>query len=787
MIIGPAGSGKSTLALRYALSAAARGEHVSLFAFDERIQTLHLRARGLGLDLEGAIAGGRLFIKQIDPSEMGPGEFVASVNAAALQAKTRVIVIDSLNGYLNAMPEERALALQLHELLTVLGQRGVSTFLLMAQHGILGPAMVSPIDVSYLADTVVMLRYFEAGGAIRKAISVVKKRSGAHEETIREYRMGPPDGVSVGKTAHRVPGGAERRPQLHWQRPRARFRRASLRRQRVSTARSQSLAVALYAPIGRDAALAAQMLSRAEIEPLACATFEKLAEEITAGIGAVLITEEELTAARVAKLADLLRAQPAWSDLPIVVFSSMPGELRLQVLERLQAVGNVSFVDRPVQRRTFLATVRGALRARARQYESRRAIEARDQFLAMLGHELRNPLSAVQFATDLIMRRSVTDSWVVKHADTIDRQTAHLNRLVDDLLDVSRVTSGKVVLRKETTGLGPLVQRCVESLQTMADAHGLALELHRAPVEISVEGDVVRLEQVVINLVTNAIKYTPRGGRIDITLDREEPDEEREGGAVLVVRDTGVGIPSDHLESIFDVFSQAPTGLDRAKGGLGLGLTLVRALVGDARRHGRRRAARAMGRGASFACGCPWSASAAESATGGIRGDRARRERERSHRPRRGQRRHPGDADGAAGARRLLGRRGRRRPPGADPDSVGAPQRGAHRRGAPGLRRLRAGAARAFPPRRRAGLDRHDRIRTARRPRAGLRGGVRRSRRQAGQRGGALGGDRADAQQEAGCPGRPSQSRRGALNAGRRLSWDSFEIARAHRLRRRAD
>ena len=199
LVIGPAGSGKSTLALRYALSAVERGEHVSLFAFDERIQTLHLRARGLGLDLEGAIASGRLFIKQIDPAEMGPGEFVASVNEAALEDKTRVIIIDSLNGYLNAMPEERALALQLHELLTVLGQRGVSTFLLMAQHGILGPAMVSPIDVSYLADTVVMLRYFEAEGAIRKAISVVKKRSGVHEETIREYRMGPPSGVSVGK------------------------------------------------------------------------------------------------------------------------------------------------------------------------------------------------------------------------------------------------------------------------------------------------------------------------------------------------------------------------------------------------------------------------------------------------------------------------------------------------------------------------------------------------------------------------------------------------------------
>ncbi len=198
LIIGPAGSGKSSLALRYALSAVERGEHVALFAFDERIQTLLLRARGLGLALEGAVESGRLRIKQVDPAEMGPGEFVASVNGAANEEQTRVIVIDSLNGYLNAMPEERELALQLHELLAVLGRRGVCTFLVMAQHGIVGPAMESPIDVSYLADTVVMLRYFEADGKVRKAMSVLKKRSGVHEDTIREYRLGPPHGISVG-------------------------------------------------------------------------------------------------------------------------------------------------------------------------------------------------------------------------------------------------------------------------------------------------------------------------------------------------------------------------------------------------------------------------------------------------------------------------------------------------------------------------------------------------------------------------------------------------------------
>ncbi len=199
LVLGPAGSGKSSLALRYALSAAQRGEHVDVFAFDERIQTLLLRCRGLGMDLDETMADGRMVITQVDPAEMGPGEFVSNVVRSVEERKTRVVLIDSLNGYLNAMPEERTLALQLHELLSVLNQCNVTTFMVMAQHGLLGPIVQAPLDVSYLADTVVMLRYFEANGAVRKAISVVKKRSGSHEDTIREYRMGAPAGIAVGE------------------------------------------------------------------------------------------------------------------------------------------------------------------------------------------------------------------------------------------------------------------------------------------------------------------------------------------------------------------------------------------------------------------------------------------------------------------------------------------------------------------------------------------------------------------------------------------------------------
>jgi signal transduction histidine kinase/ActR/RegA family two-component response regulator len=356
----------------------------------------------------------------------------------------------------------------------------------------------------------------------------------------------------------------------------------------VTASRADSLAIAVFAPVGRDAALASDLLSHSGIEPVRCATFADAHAEIRAGIGAFLVTEEELTSTRVGALTALLRDQPSWSDLPIVVFSSLPGELRLRALGELQSVGNVSFVDRPVQKRTFLAAVQAVLRARARQYESRRAIEARDRFLAMLGHELRNPLSAVRFATDLIARQNLEDPQVAKHAETIERQTRHLNRLVDDLLDVSRVTSGKVVLRRERTELTALVGRCVESLQTMADAHGVALKGHPEQSAIPLEADVVRLEQVVTNLVTNAIKYTPRGGAVEVSLARE-------GESVsLVVRDNGVGIPSECLDGIFDLFSQAPTGLDRAKGGLGLGLTLVRSLV---EMHGGTVVARSEGAG----------------------------------------------------------------------------------------------------------------------------------------------------------------------------------------------
>ena len=196
LLIGAAGVGKSSIALTYAIAAAERGERSAIFAFDEGRGTTLARARTLGLPLEEAMNSGMITLTQVDPAELAPGEFADLVRLSIERDKARIVIIDSLNGYLNAMPDERFLILQMHELLSYLSQLGVLTILLLAQHGLIGP-METPLDISYLSDAVVMLRYFEFDGTVRRAISVVKKRSGHHEHTIREFRLSH-QGIRVG-------------------------------------------------------------------------------------------------------------------------------------------------------------------------------------------------------------------------------------------------------------------------------------------------------------------------------------------------------------------------------------------------------------------------------------------------------------------------------------------------------------------------------------------------------------------------------------------------------------
>jgi circadian clock protein KaiC len=196
LIIGPAGSGKSTISTLFAYAAAARGERVIYYVFDETVGTLSQRSAEMGLDLAPHMKSGKLVIEQVDPAQISPGQLAFNLQRAVEKDGTRVVILDSLNGYVNAMPQEEFMHLHLHELLAYLNQQGVMTVMILAQHGLVG-AMGTPIDVSYLADSVVITRFFEALGAIRKAISIIKKRSGPHEGAVRELEMGQ-GGVRVG-------------------------------------------------------------------------------------------------------------------------------------------------------------------------------------------------------------------------------------------------------------------------------------------------------------------------------------------------------------------------------------------------------------------------------------------------------------------------------------------------------------------------------------------------------------------------------------------------------------
>jgi circadian clock protein KaiC len=186
LLVGPPGSGKSTIAIQYAKAAADRGDHAGIFMFDETKAALLSRCEGLGLQFKIGDGPGELMLRQIDPAEVSPGEFVALVRKAVEQEHARVIVIDSLNGYLNSMPQDHFLTAQLHELLSYLNNAGVTTFLVVAQTGLMGASMASPVETSYLADSIVLLRYFEHAGNVKKAISALKKRTGGHEGAIRE-------------------------------------------------------------------------------------------------------------------------------------------------------------------------------------------------------------------------------------------------------------------------------------------------------------------------------------------------------------------------------------------------------------------------------------------------------------------------------------------------------------------------------------------------------------------------------------------------------------------------
>jgi circadian clock protein KaiC len=213
LILGSAGTGKSTLAFQYARRMAAKGDHGMLFAFDETRGIMLARAKALGMDLEGYVKRGLITIQQVDPAEISPGEFASRIRHQ-VDAGCKLVVIDSLNGYLVAMPGERYLNNQLHELSSYLNQKGVVTILILAQHGRVGAAE-APVDLSYLSDTVVHLRFFEAAGEVKQSIAVIKKRSGYHEKTIREFKLQQTKGIQVGEPLKQFSGVLSGVPTFH--------------------------------------------------------------------------------------------------------------------------------------------------------------------------------------------------------------------------------------------------------------------------------------------------------------------------------------------------------------------------------------------------------------------------------------------------------------------------------------------------------------------------------------------------------------------------------------------
>jgi signal transduction histidine kinase/ActR/RegA family two-component response regulator len=337
--------------------------------------------------------------------------------------------------------------------------------------------------------------------------------------------------------------------------------------------------VLVLAPVGRDASLICSVLSDAGILSHRCDTAEALISAFHEGAGAMLLTEEAMTADLVGALGRQLAQQPPWSDLPIMILvgQALSGE-KPRSFSQLGRRAAVTLVDRPVRMKSLVTATESALRFRERQYEVRdllgkleERVHERDRFLAILGHELRNPLGAILLATQMVDPKD--GRLDAEHVTRIDRQSRHLTRLVNDLLDLSRVTSGKIILKKSIINLKEIIDQALQTVRPRFDEHQLTVRFECSPDAMLVDGDGTRLDQIISNVLTNAIKYTPPGGSIDVVVECSEDE------AHIHVRDTGVGIAPEKLGMIFELFGQAENAIGRSQGGMGIGLALVRNLV----------------------------------------------------------------------------------------------------------------------------------------------------------------------------------------------------------------
>lgn len=336
--------------------------------------------------------------------------------------------------------------------------------------------------------------------------------------------------------------------------------------------------ILVVAPIGRDADLMCSQLRTAGLRGRSCKDIDELCARIPEGVGAIVATEEALPADRLHVLQQKFNEQPPWSEIPLVILTAAPSlEQKQRSFDMFTRRTNVTLVDRPVRIKSLISAAQSALRARRRQYDIRDLmlqledrIHERDRFLAVLGHELRNPLAAILLAVHMADGEGHLGE---EHVQLIERQTRHLTRLVNDLLDLSRVAAGKIVLKRNILDLRDVAAQSIDVVRPAADRQKVTLEARNCEHPLLVNADGVRIDQILTNVLTNAIKYTPEGGHVTLVLRRED------GHGLIEVIDDGVGIAPDRIGGIFELFAQAENAIGRAQGGMGIGLALVRNLV----------------------------------------------------------------------------------------------------------------------------------------------------------------------------------------------------------------
>ena len=326
--------------------------------------------------------------------------------------------------------------------------------------------------------------------------------------------------------------------------------------------------IAICAPTGQDASLTAKVFESVGIESVVCANVSELMEQLQRGAGAVLLVEEIIGAAAMRPLIQFVQAQPTWSDIPVLVLTRT-GADSVEVQQAVETLGNVTLLERPVRTIALIAATRSALRARQRQYQVRHADQRKDEFLATLAHELRNPLAPIRTSMGILEHLHPDSQQVMQLRDVVNRQVTHLTRLVDDLLDVARITSGKVVLKKNEISLKSVVNHALEISSSRLEAKKHALELTEPAADYLLEADHARLVQSVANLLVNAAKFTPVQGRIQLTV------EVSESCVMFGIRDNGIGLEAASLARIFELFAQTPVPGEPPTG-LGVGLSLAR-------------------------------------------------------------------------------------------------------------------------------------------------------------------------------------------------------------------